>query len=319
MDRLDAMRAFAAVADLGSFAEAARRLRLSPAAVTRAVALLEDRLGQMLLNRTTRSVRLTERGAVYLETCKRILLDVEEADRRVRGEDAAPRGTLTIAAPVMFGRLHVLPIVGQMLRKHRNLAVRLTLSDRMVHLVEEEIDAAVRIGDLADSAMLGLTVGEVRRVLVASPDYLAVRGAPATPAALAGHDLIAFESIDATNDWRFAQSSVRIEPLLAVNTADAAIAAAEAGLGITRTLSYQVHAALEAGRLRVLLDDFAPPPIPVTIVYPRRRQGSANVAAFVLAARQHLRALPVIAGTAPPEDDTRGAPAHSRAVQIEGE
>jgi len=319
MDRLDAMRTFVAVADLGSFAGAARRLRLSPAAVTRAVALLEDRLGQMLLNRTTRSVRLTERGAMYLATCKRILMDIDEADRRVQGEDAAPRGLLTIAAPIMFGRLHVLPVVGHMLRDHRNLAVRLTLSDRMVHLVEEEIDAAVRIGDLADSAMMALTVGAVRRVLVASPDYLAVRGAPVTPAALAGHDLIAFETIDATNDWRFARSSVRIEPRLAVNTADAAIAAAEAGLGITRTLSYQVHAALEAGRLRVLLDDFAPPPIPVTIVYPRRRQASANVAVFVQSARQHLRALPVIAGTASPEDDTRGAPAHSRAVQIEGE
>ncbi len=297
MDRLDAMRAFAAVADLGSFAEAARRLRLSPAAVTRAVALLEDELGLMLLNRTTRSVKLTERGALYLEACKRILGDMEDADRRVRGEDAAPRGMMVLAAPIMFGRLHVLPIVTQMLHEHRELSIRLILSDRLVHLIEEGIDAAVRIGELADSALMALTVGEVRRVTVASPDYLAARGVPATPAALASHDLIAFESIDATNDWRFGQNertSVRIEPRLSVNTADAAIEAAEAGLGITRALSYQVDAALQAGRLSELLVSFVPPPTPVNIVYPQRRQGSANVSAFVKSARAYFRKLTVI-------------------------
>ncbi len=144
--------------------------------------------------------------------------------------------------------------------------------------------------------LIAVTVGEVRRVLVASPDYLAARGTPVTPAALVQHDLIAFEGMEATNDWRFGTSSVRIEPRLAVNTADAAIAAAEAGLGITRTLSYQVQTALEAGRLRVLLEDFAPQAIPVNVVYLSRRQGSANVAAFVKSAREHLRALPVIAG-----------------------
>src|ERR1700690_476469 len=171
MDRLDAMRAFAAVADLGSFAEAARRLRLSPAAVTRAVALLEDQLGLLLLPRTTRSVRLTERGGAYHEDCKRILLDIDEADRRVRGEDAVPRGTMTIAAPIVFGRLHVLPIVAQMLREHRDLAVRLTLSDRLVHLAEDGIDAAVRIGDLADSALMAFKVGEGWRGVGGGPGH----------------------------------------------------------------------------------------------------------------------------------------------------
>jgi DNA-binding transcriptional LysR family regulator len=299
MDRLDAMHAFAAVADLGSFAEAARRLRLSPAAVTRAVAMLEDQLGLTLLNRTTRSVKLTERGAMYLDTCRQILLDLDEADRRVRGEDAAPRGTMAIAAPLMFGRLHVLPVVARMLRDHRDLSVRLTLSDRTVHLVEDGIDVAVRIGDLADSTLTAFTVGEVRRVLVASPDYLAAHGTPATPAALVQHDLIAFEGMAATNDWRFQKSSIRIEPRLAVNTADAAIAAAEAGLGITRTLSYQVQSALEGDRLRLLLEDFAPPAIPVNVVYLSRRQGSANVATFVKYAREHFRALPIMAGGRP--------------------
>jgi DNA-binding transcriptional LysR family regulator len=299
MDRLDAMRTFAAVADLGSFAEAGRRLRLSPAAVTRAVALLEDQLGLLLLNRTTRSVKLTERGAVYLDACKRILLDMDDADRRVRGEDALPRGVMAVAAPLVFGRLHVLPIVAGMLREHRDLSVRLTLSDRVVHLVEEGIDVAVRIGDLADSALTAFRVGEVRRVVVASPRYLAIRGTPATPAALAGHDLIAFENVDATNEWFFAaagRTAVRVAPRLAVNSADAAIAAAEAGLGITRTLSYQAHAALAAGRLRLLLEDFAPPPVPVSVVHPPRRVGSANVAAFVKAARGYFPTVEMIVG-----------------------
>jgi DNA-binding transcriptional LysR family regulator len=301
MDRLDAMRAFAAVADLGSFAEAARRLRLSPAAVTRAVAGLEDRLGLVLLNRTTRSVKLTERGVLYVETCKQILADIEAADRRVRGEDAAPRGMMVVAAPLMFGRLHVLPILAGLLSEHRELAVRLMLGDRTVHLVEEGVDVAVRIGELADSALTAFKVGEVRRVLVASPDYLAARGTPATPAELAGHDLIAFEGVEATNDWRFGEresTRVRVEPRLAVNSADAAIAAAESGLGITRTLSYQVHAALAAGRLRLLLERSSPPAMPVNVVYPSRRLGSANVAAFVKAARAHFRTLPAIAGAA---------------------
>ncbi len=252
----------------------------------------------MLLNRTTRSVKLTERGTLYLEACRQILTDIEEADRRVRGEDAAPRGSMAIAAPIMFGRLHVLPIVIRMLREHRDLSVRLTLSDRLVHLVEEGIDVAVRIGQLADSALIAFKVGEVRRVLVASPDYLAARGTPATPGELAGHDLIAFEGVEATNDWRFGETdrtSVRVEPRLAVNTADAAIAAAEAGLGITRTLSYQVHAALAAGRLRLLLESFAPPAVPVNVLYPSRRLGSANIAAFVKSAREYLRTLPMIA------------------------
>jgi DNA-binding transcriptional LysR family regulator len=295
MDRFDSMRAFVAVADLGSFAEAARRLRLSPAAVTRAVALLEDRLGLSLLTRTTRSVKLTESGAVYLEACHRLLDDFDAAERLVRGEQAAPRGTLTVAAPLMFGRLHVLPLVATLLRAHADLRIRLLLSDRTVHLVEDGIDVAVRIGDLPDSALTAFKVGHVRRVVVASPAYLA-RGTPATPADLAAHDLIAFEGIGATNEWRFAGGvAIRVAPRLAMNSADAAIAAAEAGLGITRTLSYQVAASVTEGRLRLLLEDFSPPALPIHVVHPALRLGSANVAAFVAQARGHFRALAAIA------------------------
>jgi DNA-binding transcriptional LysR family regulator len=298
VDRLDAMRLFAAVADLGSFAEAARRQRVSPATATRAVALLEDQLGVTLLRRTTRSVRPTERGALYLERCRDLLRDLDEAEHAVRGQDAEPRGPLAVAAPLVFGRLHVLPIVQDLLRSHPSLSVRLTLSDRLSHLVEEEIDVAVRIGEPADSALLAIRVGEVRRVVSAAPAYLAARGIPAVPADLAVHDIVAFEGIDAPGEWRFGADEnivVQIRPRLAVNSADAAIAAAEAGLGITRTLSYQVADAIGAGRLVLVLDAFSTRPVPVLVVHPPRRVASANVAAFVRAARARLSTLPAVA------------------------
>jgi DNA-binding transcriptional LysR family regulator len=300
VDRLDAMQAFAAVAELGSFAAAARRLRLSPPAVTRAVALLEDQLGLALLNRTSRSVRLTERGALYLESCRQILAEIESAERRVRGDDAAPRGSLAVSAPIVFGRLHILPIVDRLLREHRALVIRLDLSDRAVHLVEEGIDVAVRIGALADSALVAVKIGEVGPVLVASPAYLAARGMPDSPAELAGHDLVAFDSIATTNDWHFGtpgrpteRSSVRVEPRLTVNSADAAIAAAEAGLGIAQVGSYQVCSAIEAGRLSLVLPGFKPPPMPVSLIHLSRRLATPNIVAFIKAARAYFLATPI--------------------------
>lgn len=296
MDRLDTMRIFVAVATQGSFAEAARRLRLSPSVVTRSVAQLEDRLGLTLLNRTTRSLRLTERGQVYLESCRQILDDYESAERRARGEDGEPRGEMIIAAPILFGRLHVLPIVRDLLDAHPALSVRLSLSDRNVSLVDEGIDAAVRVGELADSSLIAVRLGAVSRVVVASPDYLARRGAPAAPADLAAHDTIAFEGLDVGGAWRFGdgEKAVRVQPRLGVNSGDATIAAAEAGVGIARPLSYQVRASVEAGRLVVLLQAHAPPPMPVSIVYPARRIASANVAVFVKAARSRFRSEPLV-------------------------
>lgn len=296
MDRLDAMRAFAAVADLGGFAPAARRLRLSPAAVTRAVALLEDHLGLLLLNRTTRSVRLTERGAIFLETCRQVLTDLEQGERLARGQDAEPRGHLTVSAPILFGRLHVLPVVRALLAAHPALSVRLILLDRLVHLVEEDIDVAVRIGDLADSALIAVKVGEVRRVLVVSPAYLARRGVPTSPADLAVHDLIAFEGLDPAGEWRLGpagKTAVRVAPRLTVNNADAAVAACEAGLGITRCLSYQVQDAVAAGRLILVLEPHASAPIPISLVHPARRLGSANLTAFLNVARVYFRERPI--------------------------
>ena len=289
------MRTFAVVATLGSFAEASRRLRLSPSAVTRSVADLEDRLGLTLLNRTTRSVKLTERGRIYLESCQRILEDLDLAERQVRGEDATPRGVLMISAPVVFGRLHVLPVVTRLLATFADLDVRLTLSDRNAHLVEEGIDVAVRIGTLADSGLIAARLGAVSRVLVAGPAYLMARGTPTTPAALAAHDIIAFEGVDATNDWRFGDVAVRLEPRLTVNSADAAIAAAEQGAGVTRALSYQVEDAIAAGRLIPVLEAFSAARLPVNALYPARRAGSPNVAAFVKAARERFRDSPLTA------------------------
>jgi DNA-binding transcriptional LysR family regulator len=296
MDRFGAMRVFVCVAKLRSFSEAARRLQLSPSVVTRAVAQLEDELGLTLLLRTTRSLRLTERGELYLESCRRILEDVEGAEGQVRGEGAAPRGNLKVAAPIVFGRLHVLPIVSSVLREYREVAVELTLSDRNVHLVEEGIDVAVRIGELADSSLIAIKLGAVSRVAVASPGYLKKRGVPKSPAELAAHDIIAFEGLGAANEWRFAGGGkpVRLEPRLMINSIDAAIAAAEAGIGIARPLSYQVQASVIAGRLAPILRSFAPPPLPVNAIYPARRIASANIAAFVKTARGYFKAHPLV-------------------------
>ena len=290
MDNLEAIRIFVSVATQGSFTEAARRMRLSPSVVTRSVAHIEERLGIMLLNRTTRSVQLTERGQIYLEDCKRILEDFEMAERRVRGEDAKPRGTLRVTAPVLFGRLYVLPIVNALLHEYPALSIHLTLSDRNVNLFEEGVDVAVRVGELADSSLIAVRLGLATPVLAASPAYLQKRGAPASPAALKSHDIILFEGIGATNEWPFGanRTMVRVEPRLIVNGADAAIIATQAGIGITRTLSYQVWDAVHAGRLTLVLQEFAPPPLPVSVAYQPRRIASANVAAFVKA---HARAF----------------------------
>jgi DNA-binding transcriptional LysR family regulator len=296
MDHLGAMRIFVAVAKLRSFSEAARRLQLSPSVVTRSIARLEDQLGLTLLLRTTRSLRLTDRGELYLESCQQILQDVDSAERQVRGENAEPRGTLKIAAPVVFGRLYVLPIVSVVLQEHRDVTVELTLSDRNIHLVEEGVDVAVRIGELADSSLIAVKLGAVSRAVVASPAYLKERGVPKSPAELAGHNIIAFEGIGAADQWRFQPGGkpLRLQPRLTVNNVDASIAAAEAGIGITRALSYQVRAPVIAGRLTAILQQFAPPPAPVNAVYPARRIASANVAAFVKSARDYFKAHPLL-------------------------
>lgn len=291
MDRLEMLRTFVAVADQASFAEAARRLRVSPTAASRAVAALEQSLGTALLRRTTRSVRLTAEGALYLERCRTALADLDDAALALRGDGATPGGTLVVTAPVTFGRLHILPIATRLLREFPALRVELTLIDRVVRLVDEGIDVAVRIGDLSDSSLHALKVAEVRRVLVASPDYLAEYGTPANVPALHQHALISFTELERAHEWRFGSNgkpAIRIEPRLTVNTADAAIAAAIDGIGIARVLSYQSRDAIAAGRLVSLLDDAAPPPVPVHLVYQANRRASVNVRALIDTARDYF-------------------------------
>ena len=294
MDRLKMLRTFVEVADQASFAEAARRMRISPTAASRAVSALETSLGVPLLRRTTRSVRLTEEGAAYLERCRAAIAELDDAALELGGDGAAPRGTLVLTAPVVFGRIHILPIVTGLLRDHPTLKVELTLVDRVVRLAEEGIDVAVRIGDLSDSSLHALKVAEVRRQLVASPAYLVARGTPESVSALHQHPLIAFTELDRAQEWRFGPAgkpAIRIEPRLTVNTADAAIAAAAEGVGIGRVLSYQAMDAIASGRLVTLLDDFAPPAVPVHLVYQSNRRASVNVRAFIDAARARFSRL----------------------------
>lgn len=284
------MRTYLAVVDLGSFAEAARRLRLSAPAVTRAVAMLEDDLGTALLTRTTRALRLTERGALYADRCRALLADLDDLRSQVRGEDATPRGVLSVTAPVVFGRLHILPVAEALMAQHPDLDIRLTFVDRVTHLVEEGFDLAVRIGSLSDSALIAVRLAEVRRVVVGSPAYLAAQGSPVIPADLRQHRIVSFDGVGATDDWRFEPNglSVRVQPRLRVNLAEAAIDAVTRGAGLTRVLSYQVATAIRAGKLQIVLAGHEPPPMPVSLVYAASRRASANVQAFVRAARARL-------------------------------
>lgn len=292
MDRLDALRTFVAVADRQSFAAAARALRISPTAASRAVAQLEEELGAALLRRTTRSVSLTSEGSAYLARCRQALEELDDAARSVRGETAEPRGTLIVSAPMVFGRMHVLPIVSGLIRAHRRLDVRLMLSDRIVRLVEEGIDVAVRIAELSDSALHAVRVARVRRVLAASPAYLAARGTPGGVADLQAHDLIAFENSMPNGEWRFGPNGrpvIRPKPRLLTTSVEAGIDAAVDGLGITRAFCYQVEHHVRAGRLVYLLEAFEPPPVPVNLVHQANRQGAPNVRALIEAARRYCR------------------------------
>jgi DNA-binding transcriptional LysR family regulator len=285
MDRIDAMQAFITVADLGGFAPAARKLSLSPSGVTRLIAALEERLGARLLQRTTRSVALTDAGARYLERAKRILADVEEAEASVQDERTRPSGRLVVSAPVGFGRLHVSPVMSEYLKRHAEVSGELRLADRMINLVEDGVDLAVRIGHLADSSLVARHVGEMRRIVVASPGYLKAHGEPKTPEAIASHQTIQFGAATAAPDWRFVRdgNEIRLTPVprLTTNSPDAAIQYAARGGGLTRVLAYQAADALKAGRLKILLTKFEQPPLPIHIVYPTSRLLSAKVRTFI--------------------------------------
>ncbi|HVE84355.1 MAG TPA: LysR family transcriptional regulator [Myxococcales bacterium] len=281
MDRLEAMAAFVAVAELKGFAAAARRLQLSPPTVTRLVAGLEERLGTRLLHRTTRSVALTDAGARYLDRALRILADVGDAEATARAERTTPSGRLVVAAPNAFGRREVAPLMCEYLARFPGVQGELVLSDRAVSLVEEGIDLSIRIGVLDDSSLRVRPVGVTRRVLVASPAYLAGRPKVRRPADLRSHATIQFTGLTPLPEWRFPRDRVPLRPVLVTSSADAAIAGAERGLGVAMVLSYQAFDLVRAGALRILLPGHEPPPIPIQIVHPARRHPSAGVRAFI--------------------------------------
>ena len=285
MDRFDAISAFVMVADHKGFAPAARKLGLSTSAITRHVLALEERLGVRLLNRTTRAVSLTDAGLRFLERSRRILADLDEAEQMAESERGEPMGRLVLSAPHVFGRLHVAPLICDFMNLHHKLRAELMLSDRMVNLVEDGVDVAIRIGHLADSSDIARRVGAVRRVLVASPNYLTVAGVPATLEALRKHRLISFTALTAPHLWQFRQEGetveIEVSPSYVSNSADAVIWHAAQGGGITMALSYQVTDHLRDGRLKLLLPEFEPAPYPVQFVYPSSRLLSLKVRAFL--------------------------------------
>lgn len=299
MDHLQRLRTFVAVAESGSFARGARSRAISAPAATRAVASLEQHLGALLLQRTTRSLRLTEQGEVFLADCRRILADLEAAEAAVTGVRNEPRGTLSITAPALFGRRHIAPLLFEFLDRHPQVQARALFSDRLVHLIDEGFDVALRIAVLPDSGLTAVPVGHMRAVVVASPDYLKRRGVPSEPSELKQHQAVGFtiEGQDRIG-WAFGRGRAAAAPRerLIVNANDVKVAAAVAGQGLARALAYQVSDEVRDGRLRVVLQAHEPPPVPVHLVYPAGRVAAAKVREFVQFAAERLRALPVLQG-----------------------
>lgn len=296
MDRFDAMALLVQVAEAGSLSAAGRKLGLPLTTVSRRIADLETHLGARLLVRSNRRAQLTEAGAAYLAACRRIIAEVAEAEMVASGAHTTVRGEVTVTAPVVFGRLHVLPLVTEFLRTWPEVDVRLVLSDRFAHLQDDHVDLAVRIGHLPDSSLKAVKVGEVRRVTVASPAYLAGAGLPLVPHDLATHACIAFAGLGLPDRWAFRDQSVALHPRLTVTTAEAALDAAVAGLGVTQVLSYQ--AASAAGPLQLVLEAFAPDPVPVSLVYDPQGGMPLKLRALIDSLTPGLRQrLGAIAGT----------------------
>lgn len=296
MDRFEAMALLREVVDRGSLSAAGRSLRVPVPTLSRKISELEASLGTRLLIRTTRRLALTEAGAAYLAAARRILVQVDEAEREAAGEFTAPRGELVVTAPLHFGRLHVLPVVTAFLALYPEIDVRLRLADRNLHLVDDHIDMAVRIGRLEDSSMVATRVGAMRVVVCASPDLLARHGVPGSPADLRDRPVVAVDAPMAASGWRFPQAGqaqvteVPVAPRLTVTTTEAAAQAAAAGVGFARLLHYQAAAAIEAGTLRVVLEAFEPTPVPVHLLHAGRGQLPLKMRCFLDFAAPRLRA-----------------------------
>jgi DNA-binding transcriptional LysR family regulator len=294
MDRLEAMSAFLAAVEAGSLSGASRKLGMPLATLSRKVSELETHLRTRLLTRTSRRLILTDAGRSYVAACKRILDDVREAERAAAGEYSAPRGELIITAPIVFGRLHVLPVVLEFLKTYPEIDVHLTLADRVINLQEDHVDLAVRIGELPDSSLVAMRVGSIGRVVCGSSAYFAERGTPKRPNELSKHDCITFNGLTSPEAWIFPSGkgniSVAVHSRLIVNTAEAAIDAAIAGLGITRVLSYQVADAMRTGALVLALRDFEPPPVPVSLVHAGQGRLALKLRAILDFAAPRLKA-----------------------------
>ena len=300
MDRLESMAILAQVVEAGSLSGASRRLKMPLATLSRKVSELEAHLKTRLLHRGTRLLTLTEAGQAYLAAAKRILEDVDAAERAASGEYNAPRGELVMTSPVVFGRVHMVPVVVHFLRAYPEIDVRLTLSDRVVNLQEGHMDLGARIGRLPDSSLIAIRVGDVRRVVCASPGYLAARGRPGHPADLIGHDCISFYPMSLADAWDFPMGKgsemFPVHSRLVVSTADAAIEAAIAGAGIARVYSYHVAQTRRDGMLTTILEDYEPPSSPVQLVHPAGRMIPLKLRAFLDFATPRLRAALIEGG-----------------------
>jgi DNA-binding transcriptional LysR family regulator len=293
LDRFNELKVFVSVAENGGFAKAAARLRSSPPAVTRTVAALEQRVGVQLFNRTTRMVSMTEAGRRFLEHARRILTDLDVAESELAGESTMPSGHLTITSPVTMGRMMLPSIVTDFLHAHPHVTAKVLLFDRITNLIEEGVDVGLRVGQLPDSSLIARQVGEVRRILVASPAYLSKHGRPKDPTDLKRHSMIAFTGLLPSREWVFGEAKtarrITLKPRFEINDAAAAIAAAEGGGGITIALSYMVARQIGERRLQQVLGSFAPSAVPVQLVYPESRLVAPKVRAFVDYAAPKLR------------------------------
>ena len=293
MDRLRAIKVFVAVADTGSLAGAARQLNLSAPTVTRIIGELETDLGVTLLHRSTRIVTLTETGGCYLSDVRKLLDGLQAADDAARGAHQAPTGLLRLTASTLFGQHYVSPVILKYLDQYPDVSVDAVYLDRVVNLIEEGVDIAVRIGPLPDSSLRAVRVGEVRRVVCGCPDYFAEYGLPQRPEDLDHHRVIAARSVTDGNEWRFAGGeTVQVKPRLSYSSVPAALSAAKTGWGLTRVLSYQIGPELDAGGLKTVLSEFAPDPLPIHLLHAEGARASAKVRAFIDLAAESLRANP---------------------------
>jgi DNA-binding transcriptional LysR family regulator len=271
LDRLESMSVLLATAEFGSLSAASRALGIPLTSVSRKISELERYLNAQLLNRSSRRLVLTEAGRSYVTVCRRILEEIKEAERGASGEYRTPQGDLTVTAPIVFGRLHVLPVAIAFLKAYREIDIRMVLADRLFNLLEERVDVAARIGPLPDSGLRAHRIGSIRQVVCASPAYFAKRGVPKTPLDLRDHDCVAFEGLSSPSGWTFAvgkaKKAIAIRPRLRVNTAEAAIDAAIGGVGLTRVLSYQVAKAVRTGALEIVLATFEPTAWPINLVH----------------------------------------------------